>query len=385
MGETNRKKHTGCLYEKNGYWQMRIFYYENGIRKPISRSTKLPVKGNKKRAQQMLDELLEEYSSATDKATASRDIGFFNYLMEWLEAYKSSIELNTYESYKDIMTRYIKGQPEETILLNELSPMHIQALYNRHIAQGLSPNTVLKLHANVRKALQYAYTVDILPHNPAAKVMLPKKKRFIGSFYNEDQVLNLLKLTQDEPMYPAILLAAFYGLRRSEILGLKWDAVDFKSGTLIIRDTVVMYKTVEDKEQTKTKSSYRTLPMTEDIVRYLKQLQTKQLENRLLLKDGYTKNNYVCKRENGEAFSPNYFTERFGKIIKKHQLPKLRFHDLRHSAASLLLANGFSLKEIQEYLGHGDIGTTSNIYGHLLFKAKQNMADSMGNTLRISG
>ena len=91
----------------------------------------------------------------------------------------------------------------------------------------------------------------------------------------------------------------------------------------------------------------------------------------------------VFKRDNGEPFRPNYITERFYHVIRKHKFQQIRFHDLRHSSASMLVADGFSLKEIQEFLGHGDFGTTANIYAHLQFKAKQKMADSMGSKLQI--
>jgi len=373
--------YTGCLYERSGKWQMRIFHYEDGQRKAETKSTRLPIKGNKKKAQAMLNDWLEELNA---QGPSFAEIGFYDYLLEWLESYKHAIENITYAGYKDIITRYVNGQREAPIPLKELTPMHIQALYNRHIDQGLSPNTVLKLHANVRKALQHAYQIDMLPTNPADKVMLPKKKRFTGGFYDERQIVQLLDVAKGEAMYPAILLTAFYGLRRSEVLGLKWDAVDFANGVIHIRNTVVEYqRIVEEKEQTKTKASYRTLPLAKEIADYLQQLQRTQQENREFFGSGYIENDFVCKRENGEAFIPNYITSRFLKIVRNHGLPEIRFHDLRHSAASLLLANGFSLKEIQEYLGHGDISTTANIYSHLLFESKQNMADRMDNLLRM--
>ena len=129
-----------------------------------------------------------------------------------------------------------------------------------------------------------------------------------------------------------------------------------------------------------TESDFNEFQKTLRRQRYLSQEAIRATE--VSFGSGYTANDYVCKRESGESFKPNYITERFIKIIRKHDLPKIRFHDLRHSAASLLLANGFSLKEIQEYLGHADISTTANIYGHLLFKAKQNMADRMDFVLQ---
>ena len=304
---------SGCLYEKNGIWQMRVDYYEHGQRKRADKSTRLPVKGNKKRAQDILDDFISEYEKKS--SVKSYDVMFIDFLLEWLENYKSSIELNTYESYKDIITRYLGKQPEAAIPLNEVTPLHIQSLYNRHIRNGLSPNSVLKLHANIRKALQYAYTVDMIPNNPAVKVLLPKKKRFTASFYDENQIAKLLQLVKEEPMYPAILLAAFYGLRRSEILGLKWKSVDFKSNRFVIKDTVVEYDTLEDKEQTKTKSSHRTLPLTPFIADYLSKLKGKQEKDKELLGNGYTVNDYVCKRADGTPFRPNLY---HGTVYSNH-------------------------------------------------------------------
>ena len=182
-------------------------------------------------------------------------------------------------------------------------------------------------------------------------------------------------------MYPVVMLTAFYVLLRIEALGLKWHNVDFINNNITICSTVVEYKKVYEKDSTKTKSSIRTLPLVPRIKAYLQGLQVEQKKNRLLFGNTYIENDYVCKRENGETFRPDYVTERFYYLIRRYKLPHIRFHDLRHSAASLLLANGFSLKEIQEWLGHADISTTANIYAHLQYKAKQNMADTMSEKL----
>lgn len=370
-------KHSGYLYEKNGYWHMKICYYEGKKRIQKSKSTKLEIKGNKRRAQLMLDELLDKLDS--QNINYNKDVLFSDFMESWLETIRNSIELNTYESYEDVIKRYIKPYfNSRQITLKDLEPIHIQNLYNEKVEKGLSPNTVLKIHANIHKALQHAVKMNMIPCNLADRVTLPKKQKYHANFYDGTQINELLELMKDEPMYPAVLLAAFYALRKSEILGLKWSSIDFNKSTLTIKDTVVSYKTVIDKERTKTKSSYRTLPLTAEIAGYLKALKKKQIENKLFWGDGYTQNDYVIKRETGEPFRPDYLTERFGKLIKRFGLPKIRFHDLRHSAASLLLENGFSLKDIQEYLGHGDISTTANIYAHVQFKAKQNMAESMG-------
>ena len=248
---------------------------------------------------------------------------------------------------------------------------------------GLSSTTVLKVHANIRKALQYAVNLNIIPYNPADRVVKPKKQKYTADFYDEEQVNQLLEATKNESIYPAILLTAFYGFRRSEVLGLRWKDINFKSRTVTVCNTVVEYDTVVEKERTKTAASHRTLPLIKPIEEYLLNLKAEQERMEDFLGEQYIQNNFICKQACGKPFYPNYITERFHRLINRYGLPHIRFHDLRHSAATMLLANGFSLKEIQEWLGHSDIGTTANIYAHVLYKAKESMAECIGGKLKI--
>jgi integrase len=224
----------------------------------------------------------------------------------------------------------------------------------------------------------------MIPYNPADRVERPKKQKFTGKFYDEAQIRQLLEIMKDEPMYTVVVLTAFYGLRRSEVLGLKWGSVDLTNGTMTICSTVVEYRKIYEKDRTKTAASRRTLPLTPDIRAHLEQVYAEQQSDRVFFGNTYVENNYVCKRKDGSAFRPNYVTERFYKLIRRHDMPPIRFHDLRHSAATMLLACGFSLKEIQEWLGHSDISTTSNIYAHLLYKAKENMAAALSQKLELN-
>ena len=225
----------------------------------------------------------------------------------------------------------------------------------------------------------------MIAYNPADRVTLPKKVKYNAKYYTVEQTNTMLEVFKDEEMYPVVLLAAFYGLRRSEVLGLKWNAVDFDAETFTVRDVVVSCDDggFIDKPRTKTKSSHRTLPLTSTIHEYLKRLQQSQSEYKLFLGNGYVDNDYVCKWKNGEQFSPYYVSRKFNKVLKKYNLPLIRFHDLRHSAASMLLAEKHSLKEIQEWLGHGDLATTADIYAHLQFEAKRDMAKSMDGKFKI--
>ncbi|MCL2773933.1 MAG: site-specific integrase [Oscillospiraceae bacterium] len=374
---------TGSLQIKNNIYYVVLNYKdESGKRKQKWISTELEIKGNKRKAESFLTKAVAEHENM--KVSYNKNVLFSDYMANWLESVKNSIEPNTYESYRDIFKRYIETYfRDKKIMLQNMEPQNIQEYYAKQLKNGLSANTVIKQHANIRKALQHAVKMNLIPYNPADRVTLPKKNEYHANFYTAEQINILLDACKNEAVYTAILLSAFYGFRRSEVLGLKWSHVNFFNNTITVQDTVVQYNTVFDKKCTKNKSSRRTLPIIPQIKTYLTELKECQDKNSILLGNGYIHNDYICKRDNGEAFEPDYLTGRFVKIIRKYNLPKIRFHDLRHSAASVLLANGFSLKEIQEWLGHSNITTTANIYGHLLFQAKQNMAASLGEKINI--
>lgn len=249
---------------------------------------------------------------------------------------------------------------------------------------GVSANTVIHRHANIRKALQYAFKTGLLSSNPADRIERPKKQKFVGSIYDEHELEKLFQIVRGDPIELGVILAAFYGLRRSEVVGLKWDAIDFKKKTITIRHTVTQVtlngkSTIIEKDRTKTKSSYRTLPLVPPFEELLHRLKLQQEQNRKLCGKSYNTEaeGYIYVNEIGELVKPGYITQHFPLILEKYGLRKIRFHDLRHSCASLLYANGVSLKEIQEWLGHSDISTTSNIYTHLDFNSKVASANAI--------
>jgi len=179
-------------------------------------------------------------------------------------------------------------------------------------------------------------------------------------------------------MEGVILFAVFYGMRRSEILGLKWDAINFDNKTFDIKHTVFMAATTLHKEEsTKNDSSNSSMPMPDIIIRMLKKLKAKQAQNKLLQPNDYIYEGYVFVWDDGRLLSPGYVSKRFNKILIKNNLDVIRLHDLRHSSASYLHYLGFSIKDIQMWLRHGDIATTMNIYTHLDMSAKRNIADTL--------
>lgn len=217
----------------------------------------------------------------------------------------------------------------------------------------------------------------------------PKAAPFVGGFYDSAEVQKLFEAAKGSKLEISIFLGAFYGLRRSEAIGLKWDAIDFQNDTITIRHTVVSCyidgKQVQKAQDiTKTKSSMRTLPLIPAFKELLQHKKKQQNEFQRMCGKNYNKDylGCICVDEMGWLLSPHYLTEAFAKLLKKHGLRKIRYHDLRHSCASLLLANGVPMKQIQEWLGHSDFSTTANVYAHLECNSKRLSAAAMTNGLQ---
>lgn len=312
---------------------------------------------------------------------------FTDFILEWLEMMKSSVELTTYSSYansiKGSIVPYFK---DKMLTLQDLEkhPKHIQDYYQFELGKGLTANTVIHRHANIRKCLQYAFQIGLIKSNPADRVEWPRKDKYLATIYNQQELEILFKTVKGDPIELGVILAAFYGLRRSEVVGLKWDAIDFEKKTISIKHTVTQVNvdgkniTVQ-KDRTKTKSSYRTLPLVPPFEELLRRLKQEQLVNQKVCGAAYCKKylDYIYVNAMGELVKPNFITQHFEIVLKNHGLKKIRFHDLRHSCASLLYANGVSLRDIQEWLGHSDIGTTSNIYTHLDYSSKVSSANAI--------
>ena len=205
-----------------------------------------------------------------------------------------------------------------------------------------------------------------------------------------EELEELFEATKDHPFSLLIQMAAFYGLKRSEVLGLKWDAVDFERETLTIEHTVTEAKVRGKRElikadSTKTKSSLRSLPLVAGFKEKLMERRRQQQENMRICRDCYNQEhrNYVFVDPMGNLYTPQTVSSNFAAILKQNGLRKIRFHDLRHSCASLLLANDVPMKQIQEWLGHSDISTTANIYSHLDFKSKITSANVMDGVLDL--
>lgn len=330
----------------------------------------------------------------------SLDILFTDYLSAWLEMMRETkaISFSTYTSYyknihKVIIPYFLEKWPAG-LYLRDVRSEHIQNFYQYgYQERKVTSNTILRYHANIRKAFDHAMKRDLLQSNPAVKVDLPKKDAsFKGKFYPQQEIYHLFNTVKDQLIEFAVMAAAFYGLRRSEIIGIKWSCFDFINKTFTIDHTVVevtlngkLLRVAEDK--TKNKSSLRTLPLVPEFEELLLKMKKQQEEYRDICGNSYCTEDseYVYVDTFGNRVKPGYLTQHFARVLKNNNLRKIRFHDLRHSCASLLLAKGIDMKSIQEWMGHSTYTTTADIYTHLDVQAKLKPAATMRSIFNGGG
>lgn len=379
---------TGSLQIKNDKYYAVLNLKVDGKRKPKWIALGLPVRGNKRNAEAELNRLLQEYELGVVAAAnyTQADILFVDYLQNWLKMVKPTIATSTHQSYKNMVDGRIDRHFRKLgVSLGDLTPSQIQDFYQIILDEGFTPNTVIHYHAVLRRALQNAVKKDIIARNPADRIDKPKKNSYRASHYTEEEMLTLFDVIDGDPLELAIKIAAYYGLRRSEVLGLKWDAINFKDKVIAINHKVIEVE-VDGKfipvgeDVLKTKSSIRTLPLLPVVEELLLAEKEKQETFRRLFKKAYCQEylDYICVDQMGKLLRPNFVTEHFSYIISKYDLKKIRFHDLRHTCASLLLANGVPMKQIQVWLGHSTFSTTADIYAHLDVSAQMETGDVAG-------
>ena len=381
----------GHLTLKNGrYYAVLNYRNAGGQRKTKWISLGLPEKGNKRKADAELARLRAEFEPPKEVGDLSSDMLFADYLLEWLEIAKGRLAVATYSSYAAMIKKPVGPYfRQRNLTLRELEARHLQMFYSEMLRK-VKPNTVIHYHAIIHSALKYAVKTDMLVQNVADKVDRPKKNGFQPVFLSAEEMQKMFEALRGTKLELPVLVAAFYGFRRGEVLGLKWDAIDFERGTISVIRTVTTI-TVEGKQMeieqqsAKTKSSLRTLPLIGSFREYFLQVKEAQELNKQICGNCYNHeyDGFVFVDELGERMRANYLTSAFPKFLEDHGLRRMRFHDLRHSCASLLLANGVPLKHIQEWLGHSDFTTTANIYAHLDYKSKITSAQAMETGLAL--
>ncbi len=394
---------TGSIQVNRGILVMVINegYDAEGKRNRWSRSTGLKEKGNRRKASSMLEELLDELRAkhAEQEADSAQcgieqeETPYYVVVQDWFAYNETQVGANTHDKYKYAAKHVIDYFKELGTTVQALSSEEI-AKYFVFKQKGDPENKIKALGARtlaahktvINGSLEYAMTISkAITENPAIVVKAPRKGTRLPSFYSQDQINAVFKKVQNEAIAAVVILTATFGFRRQEVLGLRWTSVDFTRNMITVNHTATKIgKKIVYENRTKSTSSLRTLKIPRHVSEFLRKLYQKQQDMQALQKKGYQDNDYVCKWDDGRPFRPDYVSQRWRNLLVKYEMPHIRFHDIRHSAASLLLANGFSLKEIQEYLGHADIKSTQ-IYTHLQLSAKDDIADKLDAVIEIPG
>lgn len=383
---------TGSLQIKNDkFYAVLNFKNQDGKRVQKWISLNLPVKGNKRHAEAKLRELLAQYQGLDSIEPLNTLLAI--HLANWIEYNRPHITVTTYNQYVNMLNNHIAPYfNPRGITVGSVTPGDLEDYYRFKITEGLSPNTIKKHHAIIRSSLQWAMKHQYIRYNPADLATKPSTVRYQPyAPYTVEEIAQLLVLTQNEPIAVPIFLSSFYGLRRSEVLGLRWSNIDFQAGWLHISTTVVKEKigdnvvsTIRD-DTTKTEYSRRSLPLCPYTYNYFCNLRNQQMAQMQLCGNSYNQNytDFVCVDSIGMLLQPDFVSQKFQQLLVKYNLRKIRFHDLRHSCATIMMYLGYSMKDIQTWLGHSNYSFTANTYVHSSKESHVQMAQTFSENLPL--
>ena len=389
----------GHLEEKSGkYYCVLSYKGADGKRERKWIKTGLPVKGNKKKAEHILSELRRNFKLPTSVGSFNSTMPFVDYLSLWIEIKKKEIDNYTYHNYLNILnTRIIPFFSQQKLDLDKVKRKDIQAFVDYlQMKFDLRGSTIRTYYQVLHLALKYAVRLELISKSPCEFIDLPSGKdqeqmMNKNKFYSIDELNKLFEIVGGTFYEVPVILAAFLGLRRGEVLGLKWSAIDFDKKAITINHAIKLEfhegkrPTIKGVDSLKTRSSVRVLPLIKSLEDVFIKIQEEQEKNKLICGNAYNQDylEYICVDKMGNIIKPASLTNGFRYHIKKNNLPDLNFHGLRHSCASLLLNKGYDLKTIQDFLGHSNYSITANIYAHV-DKSKIVMAgDTINDSLII--
>ena len=332
-----------------------------------------------------------EVSEKLTKAMADRDEGLVfdadnlkvgEYLERWLvDSVLDTVRPTTYERYEQIVRIHVRPALG-SVKLKNLTPVHVRGLYREKLEAGLSARTVQYIHVTLHKALKQAVQDGLIPRNATEAVKAPQVRREEMRPLSGDQVKVLLEVARGDRLEALYVLAIHTGLRQGELLGLKWEDVDLESGTLRVRRTLVTAKAGPVLTAPKTKGSRRSVKLTQGAVEALRSHLKHQLQEIDRAGSLWRENGLMFASESGEPLDRRYLTScRYKALLKRAELPMIRFHDLRHTCATLLLSKNVNPKIVSEMLGHASIAITLDTYSHVLPNMRDQAAAAMEEAL----
>ena len=383
---------TGCVALRKDVYYVRLTYYDSHQkRKEKWVSTGLSGRGAKQKATAMIQSMIDKYSYLEKSDHPSK---MSDYLKMWKELQIDEVAETTYDGYHTYIDRHLIPYFKDLNLnIQDITAGHIFDYVNYLSSDGgrkdnkiggQSTTSIRKIISILRQVFDYAVLYGDIKINPALQVPLPKKKNKKDErqvFMTAEDAQKMLDAFRNEEIGPIVFVTLYYGLRKSEALGLRWQAVDFDANTITINHTVVGGSRIIAKDSTKSYCSQRTYELLPDVKDLLLKLRDQQENYKRRLGSGYVVNDYIFKNPNGVPYRPDSLTRSFKRALDRHGLPQMRYHDLRHSTASILVDKGWDINSIKEWLGHADISTTANIYAHISHRKKVSLAQDLDKTL----
>ena len=303
-----------------------------------------------------------------------------DYLEDWLIVHATSVRPKTSDQYKQIIKQHII--PDLGLIkMKDLQPKQIQALYGKKLEHGISSRTVQLIHAVLRRALNQAVNMGMIGRNPALAITRPKVRRKEMKTLSDNQVRTLLSVAQGDRFEAVFWLAVTTGLRLGELMGLKWSDLDWVHRRLHIQRQLQRQRTGLEFSEPKTAAGRRVIVLGEATVEKLRKHLDLQLAERQAAAKYWKENDMMFPSSRGTPMDPSNLYHNFKSLLKKANLPDIRFHDLRHTAATLMLQQGTHPKIVQERLGHSNISMTLDTYSHVLPGMQDEVAGKMDDLL----
>ena len=351
-----RKTSSGISYQitiEGGYDELtgkRIRAYKN-------------VKGSKREAKSVMHKMITEMEEGKLSHRSKKKVN--EWMDEWLDNYLPNIEETTRKGYRDKINRYIKPTIGD-IYIKALRPEHVQRMVNDMLDDGLAPKSIRDAYNNINAAMKKAVKLRLIPYNPCEAVELPKLKKYRAKVYPIEMIHTLLDTAMDTDMYLPVFLLVMVGLRRGELLALKWDDIDFENNVLKVRRNMVNGENGFIIKAPKSEAGIRDIHLGEDVMSVLREARMQYTYDAFSYGVGFQNLGFVIRQQDGSPYKPDSMTQKWQRFIKAYNLPKIRLHDLRHSNATALISAGVNPRVVQQRLGHSDVNITLNTYTHVL-------------------
>ena len=336
------------------------------------------VSGSMKEAKTLMHKMITEMEQGTIVKNSNKKVG--EWMDEWISNYLPNIEETTRVGYKTKIRCYIKTAIGD-IFLKSLKTEHIQRMINDMNNRGLSPKNIRDTFNNVNAAMKKAVKVRLIPYNPCEAVELPKLKKYRANVYPPEMIQQLLDVTQGTDMYLPVFLLVMVGLRRGELLALRWSDVDFDNNILKVRNNMVNGEKGCVIKAPKSEAGIRDIHLGSDVMEVLKTAKAEYI-HKVFTSGGYVQNlNFVIHQDDGSPIKPDSMTRKWTRFLETHNLPRIRLHDLRHSNATALIQAGVNPRVVQQRLGHSDVNITLNTYTHVLPEMDMDAAEKLDEIL----